>query len=511
MIGRKVLRWLTMLGFALLAGCGGGSTSSVGATGTVTGFVFLRGETIVLRATNAPGPGEVAASGAAVSILSGGVAFTTADGSYLLTNIDAGTRTLRVDINGLLPLSVQVIVVAGQTTTVGEGGNNNNGGPQSRRWTVMVYLNGDGEREAEAIAAVNAMEQVGSTSQVAIDVLLDRVPGFDATNGDWTGARRFLVEQDTDPAVMTSAALGSTRAAEDLGELDLGDPQILKQFVSSGIAAYPASHYLLIINGPGSGWRGVSLDATSGNRIDTLELESALSTATHADVVAFDASFMAMLEVAYQVRTKMSYLVGSQAARPPAGYPYEAILQALVDQPSATAATVAESIVNLTVEAYTGQFEVAQSAIRTSDLGLVDNALDDVGRRLQELDATRHDELATVRAAAQRYGTGAFEGYVDLIDLVNRLTNTLNDGTLTVNNLELLNRVNSALAAERHTGSSLGLSHGLSLYFPDRAEYLETGAGGEPASQASYADLELSSDTHWEDFLDGFAGNQPAP
>lgn len=506
----RVARWLAMgLAAWVLAGCGGGGTSNVVTTGTVTGFVFLRGETIVLRATNAAGPGETPASGVVVSILSGGLTFTGDDGSYTLTGIAAGTRTLRVDVNGLLPVSVQVIVVAGRTTTVGEGGNNDDGGPTARTWTVMVYLNGDGALEAEAIAAVNALEQVTNSSQITIDVLLDRIAGGDASNGDWTGARRFVIAHDESTTTMTSAQLGSGRAATDLGELDLGDPTVLRQFVSSSIATYPAANYLLFVNGVGAGWRGVSYDETSGNRIDTLEFHNALNVGTQLDIVAFDASRMAMLEVAYEWRTRMTYLVGSQAARAPAGYPYQAILQAMVNQPSATPAAVAEGIVDLTADAYSGQFEVTQSAIRMADLAQTDNALNDFASRLQELEATRHDDIAAIRAAAQRYGTGAFEGYVDLIDLVNRLTNGLQDGTLTVRGLELLNQVNGALVAERHTGTSLANSHGLSLYFPDRDEYLGAGAGGEPASQSLYELLDLSSDTHWEDYLDDFCGNQP--
>jgi len=355
------------------------------------------------------------------------------------------------------------------------------------------------------------LERATASSRITVDVLLDRIAGGDSSNGDWTGARRFQITPDENTNLMTSAQLTSSRAATDLGELDLGDPTVLKQFIASSMATYPAAKYLLFVNGVGAGWRGVSFDQTSGNRIDTVELHAALGAGTKLDVVAFDAGRMAMLEVAYELRDRMTYLVGSQAARAPAGYPYFTILQAMVDQPSVSAAAVAEGIVDLTVDAYTGQFEVTQSAIRVADLAQTDNALDDVAEHLQTLEATRHDEIAAIRAAAQRYGTGAFEGYVDLVDLINRLTGGLQDGTMTVRGLELLSQVNGALVAERHTGGSLALSHGLSLYFPGRAEYLDSGAGGEPVSQAPYAAVDLSSDTHWEDYLDDFTGHQPAP
>ena len=69
----------------------------------------------------------------------------------------------------------------------------------TRDWTYMVYLDGDNNLEAAAIDDFLEMSSVGSTPEVAVVAQMDRIAGYDTSNGDWTDTRRFYVTHDMTP------------------------------------------------------------------------------------------------------------------------------------------------------------------------------------------------------------------------------------------------------------------------------------------------------------------------
>jgi len=121
------------------------------------------------------------------------------------------------------------------------------------------------------------MEMVGSSDDVNIVVQADRIPGYNISNSDWTTTRRYYITQDSDPMQINSLF-------SDLGELNMGDPQTLVDFVSWAATECPAKKYLLVIWNHGGGFRspayskGIAQDDTSGGDIITMpDLEDALS------------------------------------------------------------------------------------------------------------------------------------------------------------------------------------------------------------------------------------------
>ena len=58
-------------------------------------------------------------------------------------------------------------------------------------WTFMVYLDGDNNLESAAVNDFLEMSSVGSSSNVNIVALMDRISGYDTSYGDWTDTRRF--------------------------------------------------------------------------------------------------------------------------------------------------------------------------------------------------------------------------------------------------------------------------------------------------------------------------------
>ena len=93
-----------------------------------------------------------------------------------------------------------------------------------KEWTVMVFINAKNNLERFGLKDMNEMEMIGSSSKVNIVVELGRMDGFDASDGDWKGTRRFLIAKDNDTSKISSIPV------EDLGKVDMGDYNSLTAF-----------------------------------------------------------------------------------------------------------------------------------------------------------------------------------------------------------------------------------------------------------------------------------------
>src|SRR5436190_6275544 len=77
------------------------------------------------------------------------------------------------------------------------------GGVQAKNanWTIIYYSAADTDLESYMIGDLMEMQIVGSSDDVNIVVEMDRVDGYDETNGHWTDARRFLVARGKEGAI----------------------------------------------------------------------------------------------------------------------------------------------------------------------------------------------------------------------------------------------------------------------------------------------------------------------
>lgn len=361
-------------------------------------------------------------------------------------------------------------------------------------WTFMVYLDGDNDLEGAGIDDFLEMSSVGSTADVNIVVQFDRVPGYDTAYGDWTDCRRFLITPGMTPSPGSEA--------QNIGEVNMGDPATLTTFVEWTIANYPANHYALVLWDHGSGWKGdtatkgVCWDYTSaGDRITSPELKAALAavyahTGVILDIVGFDACLMAMLEVGYQIKDYADIMVASEDAEPWDGWPYDPILLALTANPAMSASALATEIVNDYVASYI--LIETQSAVALS-IGTVASATSDLARSI--INAGVWGEVTTARGSvAQFYDAD----YIDLYHFA-QLMEASSDSTVVAAATNLKNAIATAMIAEGH-GILHPNAHGLSIYFP--ATYAFYTALYETC-------LDFTADTQWDEFLLKYYG-QPA-
>jgi hypothetical protein len=353
-------------------------------------------------------------------------------------------------------------------------------------WTVLVYLNADNDLEPYGILNMNQMETVGSTDKLKIVVQMDRHPNYSSADGNWTGCKRFLVTKDTQNSEVTVSGPINSTVLEDMGEVDMGNPNTLRDFIRWGQTNYPADNYCLVIWNHGSGWRSaktfamttvprnVSFDDTSGTSINTADLPSGLAGSPEPiNLIAMDASLMQMVEVAYELRNSAPLLVASEESPPGDGYPYDKWLIKLAANTGMSARELGTVIAQEYVNWYASpshEYPVTQSLIDLSQIRGVAEATDDLAAAMLPHLATDADAIRNARQNAQSY---AFSFYKDLQDYASLINQTIPDPAISAAYNKLKTAMSSAVLFEAHAGSDMARSHGLSLYVPAPGEYTE--------------------------------------
>ena len=364
--------------------------------------------------------------------------------------------------------------------------------PSIPEWTVMVYLAADNNLESAGINDINEMEIVGSTTDVNIVVQVDRIPGYDISNSNWTNTRRYYITQDFDPFQINSEF-------SDLGELNMGDPQTLVDFTSWAITEYPAKKYLLVIWNHGGGFRSPAYtakdiawdDTSGGDRITMPELEYALSAIStqmgkKIDIVGMDACLMAMTEVAYQIKDYADILVASEENEPGDGWPYDTILAQLVANPLMPTEQLAKDIVNKYIYFYSS-YNVTQSAIDLSYMDTLTSQLSNLAWAIMADSLTLKSKYILASVSSQYYGDPDF---IDLYDFCNKVLVYSNNINVKNIALSIQQTLNSAVINSDYNGGSVSDSKGLSIYFPWYYGY-----------NSYYNYTNFSQDTFWDEML----------
>jgi len=408
--------------------------------------------------------------GSVVNLGSDGVARALAPGSATVT---ASVDTLGLQANA----SVGV-----QTVT--------------REWTILVFMNAANNLEPDSIDDMNEMEQLGSTSDVNIVVQWKRIAGYDSSNGDWKTTRRYYVTRDSDPETVNSNLL------VDMGTgVDMGSPNTLRDFLQWGVRSFPARKYMVVLWNHGAGWRafrdrlnlfarGVSYDDNTGNHIRIWELPLALSVGVKWDIIAFDASLMQMLEVAYEIRNLGDYIVGSEESPPAAGYPYHRILAPVVSNPGISARDLAAQIVTQTINYYNPDStdNITQSALDASQIENVAQKVDVLAQVLLAVAPGNGSAVAAARDNAQAYGEYT---YKDLWDYTEQLRARLPGSQSLTDAIDgVQTALSQAVVTEAHSNRRVNRSHGLSIYVPTPSSF-----------ETRYGLLAFARATHWDEWL----------
>lgn len=368
---------------------------------------------------------------------------------------------------------------------------------QPAKWTVLVYMDADNDLESYAIENLNQMESVGSTKDMRIIVQVDRTPGHDSSNGDWSDTRRYLITKDNDSAHITSLRLDTT---QPLGELDMADSRNLKNFVEWGAKTFPAQHYCVILWNHGTGWEFtipstptvnanyVLSDDSSGNAMNVTEIPGALSM-VKPDILAFDACYMQQVEIAYQLRNSADYLVGSTGAVPSSGFNYPGFLSQI--NSNSNPVQVGESIVDTFMSANRNYKAIQMSMVDLSRMDAVAAAANQFSNALLVNQTNWSSSIEKAREQSYDYSVsgGSKKRYlIDLAGYADRCSNLIGSN-LNLAASELRQSVESAVVAEGHSSDSTGAT-GLSVFLPKAGNY-----------DSAYKRLDFAKATSWDNLI----------
>jgi hypothetical protein len=267
------------------------------------------------------------------------------------------------------------------------------GSKSGRKWTFIIYMAADNDLESAAIADLNELEAVlYGSSPISILVLLDRHPGYDMTNDNWSSTRLFEVK--TDPLGLTGTIKSPRLDCPELGltkdsdtELNTADPMVLSRLIDFAKRAYPAERYALFIWGHGTGWRtrlaadspqtpekttplkAIAFDDTHGQYMSLPSLGRAIS-GKGLSVIGFDTCYASVLEVAYEVKNDAALFVGSEGGILALGWDYTSLFNNFIGQPDLSISALGDVIQNQFSAQYSG---LSSATISQIDLKQVDN------------------------------------------------------------------------------------------------------------------------------------------
>lgn len=293
------------------------------------------------------------------------------------------------------------------------------------QWTVLTYVAAHNNLEQLGQRSLNQIKCVGSTRDVIHGILYDGPQG----------ATRYIVDSP-----------GKFLKEEPLADFDSGDPIRLIETAKWVFEQCPAERYGLILWSHGTGWqpkeiqtvarqvrgdnkvdekestersvalgslalfrttlaemvkpedrkeRAILFDDGTGHSLDTLELAKVTQAIQEVigqplDLLGMDACLMATLEVAYQVRNSVRYVVASEELVPGHSWPYDTIFGDLRAHPEWTPAELAVYVVQQYTDYYKAFPPKAGDVTMVAlDLG----AIDKLANPVHDLAASLLDDM----------------------------------------------------------------------------------------------------------------------
>jgi hypothetical protein len=258
-------------------------------------------------------------------------------------------------------------------------------------------------------------------------------------------------------------------------------------------------------------------------------LKSALGSAREQigrkiDVLGLDSCLMSMVEVCYELREEVDFLIGAEGFERNTGWPYHEILDVLQGNLKSSVKkqeAVLEGLIGAIVSEYVRYYfpyhlsgvsvDLAACDLRDSDkIEALKNSITKLAVVLQQNLSNRlvNNAVLVAHWKAQSY---KFEQYVDLWDFCNLLRTDLIDNVYGKDDdgsdwdvlrraigkacWEVMDKVKNVVKESCYSGAAFQHSHGLSIYFPWAKSDLDR-------DLEHYRDLAFAKATKWDEFLE---------
>lgn len=461
-------------------------------------------------------------------------------------------------------------------------------------WTIMVYLAGDNNLTTNCISVLQQLEAVKYNEDICVLACFD-------SNTPWPKGSRYLaissrrqrgddrinweIHNDLIPSSERGDAIRAPNFCEVNGDYSGNTERVTRPAVAEGLKRFlnwavehneESEKYMLILFGHGPVVAGQTFLARenppSSLRFEDLkeilgrhfgpasnpELKRRFGPEKKLDILACQNCVMNGIETAYEVKDHVEFMIGSQGLVLAAGWPYEKIIGAIVENPKAESEEIsrkllkacARNLLDFSVMDRSSEQSVCNLARLQERDQNITMAIKDLAAALQEgLAFTEEnllrysiipDAVRLARLEAQSYWG---EVFVDLYDFCERLLKKCNEAVLAHNNvlkelgsngdmpkkfretglmktlkeiarccIEVMKAIERIVPLSYYIGSDLQYSHGLSIYFPwtlPGEPYFFTQIANAQdfvlkTAFETYSEYSFAKDSGWGDFLKTF-------
>lgn len=291
---------------------------------------------------------------------------------------------------------------------------------------------------------------------------------------------------DFNPDVLTRGIYNcdGVQILEELPSANMGDPEVLSDFLSYCNENFTADHRAVIFwNHGGGSVSGASFDEIYDfDSIKIPELTQALSatdTGSKYELIGFDACLMATIDVADACDEFADYLVASEELEPGCGWSYDVFMEKLAENTSINGAELGRIICD---SYYEGCCEILQedaatlSVVDLSKISELVDAYDSAGAEALIMagisdDSSYFNEVARCAYSSENYGgNNDSEGYTNMVDISDFISNNMKEELLPASGERVLTALDSAVIY-RVNGPLRSESGGLSCYYSYDGSY----------------------------------------
>jgi len=412
------------------------------------------------------------------------------------------------------------------------------------KWTVMVYLAGDNNLTANCITVLQQLEAVKYRRDIRVLACFDsntpwpKGSRYLAVNGkfrknnkhmDWEIYNDLIITENRDHKITAPDFCNDHQPkGRPMKRTDVAEG--LKRFLHWAMKNYSDSdHYMLVLYGHGPVVGGKTF-LSQDNPLSSLRIQDLpFILGEHfgrrkrkLDILACQNCVMNGIEVAYEVRNQVEYMIGSQGLVLAYGWPYEKLISALIENPNASPREITKMILKACAR-HLIDFSVMDRSSEQSvcDLNKLRGQNNNITKAIRELSGELSSALQftpvnkmvlagkvqrelkypiicdAVKLARLKTQTYWGETFVDVYDFCERLLKKCNEAVVAHNRLisslgldgdlerrfretDLVQRLRKIIECCRaviraveemvpysyYIGSELQYSHGVSIYFP---------------------------------------------
>jgi len=387
-----------------------------------------------------------------------------------------------------------ILIVLLTTILCGFSETTSYGNETIKEWTLMVYLAADNNLNNASYKDLEEMAAAGASENVNVVILDDH---------EFSGNSYYKVLEEN-----------SINTVMELGEVNMGDPNTLRDFVEWTTTNYPAQKYGIILWNHGGGFKELKFkdicwdETDSGDALTVPEIVEVGLENQYMDLIGFDACLMNQLEVAYGLKNSGGIMLGSEETIPEDGWPYKEILTYINNNPTVDARTLSEAIIDFYIESYASEQDITLSSIDLSKIDLVGQRVNTLANQLIDILPEDWDMVNEAVDDTQSYTDYT---YKDLYHFTYLLDSYLSSDypDISLATQELRDALDSAVIKSMYIGEYVDKSYGLTIWLPEGCDASEGDiysrqVGDYVAYKSKYSTLSFAEETYWDDFLDAY-------